>query len=131
MHLRTFVAAAASLAALLVHERADAQAYFYPQITYDAVTSYSAQPVSGSAYGFIVTGVQHGASAPSTFAFVANYSASGSEPQSAVQQSCERALLVATNRPGRFSFSVSVQALPAAGSTGPVQALGCALTQLP
>jgi hypothetical protein len=82
--------------------------------TFDAVTSYA---VTGSI--LTITGVQHGASAPSTF----SASNGGTTTPSVVWQACQQQVLVMINRPGRFSLTIAY-----AGNT---IVSSCSLTQLP
>jgi hypothetical protein len=135
MHLRHIFLTSLTFAAVsLAHANADAQLTF-PTVTFDAVTSYSGIQISTFDWGFTVTGVQHGASAPSTITFVVPVPNSPStSPPSVLWQTCERALLTTINRPGRFSLGMAVTQLPLPPTTGTGSAAGdvagCTLTQL-
>ena len=130
MRFRHLVLGSLSLAAAtLTHAKADAQAY--PRVLFDAVTSYSLIDNGSFQPVITITGVQHGASAPSTLLFS---DGSTSSNPNFYWQSCEKQLLVMANRPGRFSLGVAYYGTtpPATGTSTDVLALyGCALTQLP
>jgi hypothetical protein len=120
MRLHPLIVASLSLAAAtFAHGNAGAQAT--ADITFDAVTSYHTGPGGplGDQYAFFITGVQHGASAPSTVTAIAPQTINGQIVS--VTESCERDLQVMINRPGRFSL----------GLYRPTGLSGCGLTQLP
>ncbi len=129
MQLRAFVRASLAIAAFaLTPTNAGAQAT-PPELTFDAVTAYTIGRVD-SHVTLTVTGVQHGASGPSTVAFVEAYA----DAPIAGISTCERQLLVAINRPGRFSVGVFYSgATPPSTGTGTtyLSPRGCRLTQLP
>ncbi|HEY2511667.1 MAG TPA: hypothetical protein VGI39_12450 [Polyangiaceae bacterium] len=114
MRFRAFVPAFFFLASALA-SASTARAQTAPLATFDAVTSYSAVSTM-----FTITGVQHGASAPSTVQLI---SGSSDNPATAALSSCEKQILVMMNRPGRFSLAVFSQYGDELG--------GCSLTQLP
>jgi hypothetical protein len=118
-------------AATLAHADAHAQTT-YPRLVFDAVQTYSMTDDGSFSSVIAVTGVQHGASGPSTLMFS---DASPSSTPNLYWQACEKQLLVMTNRPGRFSLAVSYYGSappPATGtSTEKLALYGCALTQLP
>jgi hypothetical protein len=110
--LGSFVLAVAGIQA------GDAQAQAAtPKYLFDAVSQYAL-----TASLLTITGVQHGASAASTVS-VPLYIPSNGAPQNAQGTTCERQLLVAVNRPGRFSVGVYLNAS--------ADLNGCVLTQLP
>jgi hypothetical protein len=137
MRAPTLFASALFVSALgLLDGDARAQAVSGP-IVFDAVSSYSAPfPAVTNVFGIAITGVQHGASAPSTVLFVDRATTSDTAISGQLQ-SCERQALVAINRPGRFSLGLlpTGGAIPLAAGT-PYSAAyylgnGCTLTQLP
>jgi hypothetical protein len=107
--LASFFVAAAALDAGNVRAQATTPTY-----TFDAVSQFGAQGNT-----FWITGVQHGASAASTIQVTGIETSGGTV---AYAEACERALLVAMNRPGRFSVGVYA-------NSGILN--GCLLTQLP
>ena len=115
MRFHPLVLACLCIAPLALHG-APAEAQSATDFTFDSVTSYTNTYLTNSSYGFTVTGIQHGASAPSTVNVILAGSTATST-QALAFDSCERKLLVAINRPGRFSVGV------ASGT--------CTLTQLP
>jgi hypothetical protein len=133
MQLRPFVRASLVLAVLaLWPAQAEAQAT-RPVLTFDAVTSYTMGNV-GYTMALTVTGVQQGASGPSTVTFWDAQSTANDT--TAYFSACERQLLVAINRPGRFSIGIAYSGTTPP-STGTVAApvdlssRGCTLTQRP
>jgi hypothetical protein len=130
MQLRAFVRASLALAGFaLSPSNAEAQAT-PPEVTFDAVTAYTLGQVYNGYIALTVTGVQHGASGPSTVGFTI----SSPDAQSLTLSTCERQLLVAINRPGRFSVALSYggAAPPSTGTgTTSLSSRGCRLTQLP
>ena len=110
------VLAAAALAAICVlpgRAEADNAAI----VTYDSVDSYRmGEP--GAMVHIAITGVVHGASAPTTAEY---YSNTGTD----VMPACERQVIIAINRPGRFSLTI--ETMPGA----PTNIRYCTLTRLP
>jgi hypothetical protein len=141
MRFRSLVIASLGLAATVFGERgADASAPTYAQVTFTAVTSYITQPTvsSQTQYGVTITGIQTGQSAASTVSFAtmsAGGGIQGNSPATVVAESCERQLLVMLNRPGRFSLGMVLNqtsvTLPVPTGTGPLEVIGCSLTQQP
>jgi hypothetical protein len=122
MNVREGILPALAIAALVCFE-GDAGAQSVVTFTpaspavFDSVDSYSITPASGAGT-VVITGVLHGDGAPKTANF---YEPLGSVPQD-VLSSCERQLLVAINRPGRFSVTVE-------HNSGSLER--CTLTRLP
>jgi hypothetical protein len=133
MQLRPFVRASLVLAVLaLWPAQAEAQATD-PVVTFDAVTSYKMGNVNYTlGLGLTVTGVQHGASGPSTVTF---YDVQSTTKEVTTYFSgCEKQLLVAINRPGRFSIGIAHNGTtPPSTGTAVVNLAshGCTLTQRP
>lgn len=121
MRLHPLIVASLSLAAAtFAHGNADAQAT--ANITFDAVTSYytGLGGPAGNEYTFFITGIQHGASAPSTVTAPVS-GQTWNSPIIPSTATCERDLQVMINRPGRFSLGLHFQ----------TSLVGCSLTQLP
>ncbi len=133
MQLRRFVRASLALAVLaLAPANAEAQATG-PEVTFDAVTAYTVGQVN-YVMALTVTGVQHGASGPSTVTFWDTRSTT--DGTSSYFSACERQLLVAINRPGRFSIGLAYTGTTPPSTGTPRQPVdlsprGCRLTQRP